>query len=442
MKFLTLKVLFLISLFFTFSNEMNGQNTISIDHLEDYIWLNNPQFSPNGEQVAFTKRIANFDDNRYENSLYVYDLKSKKLQQLTNDRYGVRSLNWLSNGSHITFLAKSEDKTTQVFKIKPSGGKIEQITHHETSIVTYALSPDGSTLAFMAKDKKEVKTGRNRHLKSFEVGYDWYLASEAARSIHLWTLDLKTNKTNRLTKGEESYCTVSGNITWSPDSKNILYSVQPKPHSSEYLKSRLQTINITTKAIRIIDDSQRVPRNPKYANDGTIFYSKSQGEEFYFTPNGIYSNDKLALNIDRNVRDFYCLPNGKLLAGGADGTKVSFWYGEPDEKPQKLDLKGIFPSTSSATVNAKGEIIFVGTTSQSAPELYYMKNYESSPVKISSFNEKVSSLKLGKVENINWTSRDENKFYEDGVLTYPPNYEKGKKYPLVLFIHGGPMGTS
>lgn len=428
---------------------LNAQNTITLDHLEDHVWLSNPKFSPDGEKIIFTKRTADFDDNKYKSSLYLYTKKSKKLQQLTFDRTSVRSLNWSPDGNYITFLAPSNNKTTQLFKMAASGGEAQQITNHETSIITYTLAPNGNTIAFMARDKKEEKTGRNRHLKSFKVGYDWYLAREASRPIHLWILNLNNNQETQLTTGEESYSTVSGGINWSPDSNKIIYATQPKPHSSEYLKSKLNVVDVATKKVTVVDDTKRVPRNPRFAKNGTIIYSKSQGEEFYFTPNGIYTADKngtasskILLNIDRDIRHNYLFSDDKLLVGGPDGTKVSLWQGDLKGKYQKLDLKDVIPSASSVSISSKDEIVFVGTTSQSAPELYYMKNYKSIPEKLTNFNAKISNLKLGRTESINWTSTDSNKYYEDGVLIYPPNYEKGKKYPLVLNIHGGPMGYS
>jgi dipeptidyl aminopeptidase/acylaminoacyl peptidase len=44
------------------------------------------------------------------------------------------------------------------------------------------------------------------------------------------------------------------------------------------------------------------------------------------------------------------------------------------------------------------------------------------------------------VESVEWQGPDG--FHEDGVLTYPPGFQKDKQYPLVLFMHGGPQGSS
>lgn len=426
-----------------------SQNTITLDHLEDHVWLGSPKISPDGEKIAFTKRIANFDDNTYETVLFLYDKSTRASRQLTFTPKSIRSLTWSPDGKYLMFVSTGSNKSSQLFRMSMHGGEAEQVTHHDTGISTYVLSPDGSQVAFMSRDKKEKKVGRDRHLKSFKVGYDWYLAREKSRPTHLWIYDMATKKETRLTQGEESYCSLSGQIDWSPDGKKLLYATQPTPHSSRYLDSKLNLMDIATRKVTVVDDSKRVPRNPRFARDGSIIYSKSQGEEFYFTPNGIYIADKngkareeILLNIDRNIRANYLSGDDKLIVSGPDGTTVSIWEGGYDGKFKKLNLGNVIPSSSSIDADRNGGIVFVGTTPTSAPELYYLKNSSSTPQQITNFNQKISSLNLGKTESINWTSTDENKYYEDGVLIYPPNYQKGKKYPLVLSIHGGPMGYS
>ena len=61
------------------------------------------------------------------------------------------------------------------------------------------------------------------------------------------------------------------------------------------------------------------------------------------------------------------------------------------------------------------------------------------PVRVSRANVDMPKLELGKTEVIHWKSKDGMDI--EGLLTYPVNYEKGKKYPLILNIHGGPTGV-
>ena len=54
-------------------------------------------------------------------------------------------------------------------------------------------------------------------------------------------------------------------------------------------------------------------------------------------------------------------------------------------------------------------------------------------------NDDLATPPLGRTEVIRWKSTDGLEI--EGLLTYPVGYEKGKRYPLLLVIHGGPMGV-
>src|SRR5205085_5314229 len=63
----------------------------------------------------------------------------------------------------------------------------------------------------------------------------------------------------------------------------------------------------------------------------------------------------------------------------------------------------------------------------------------ASPKRLTSLNSAFASLQLGRSERVTWTNEG---FDEDGVVTYPPDFDASKKYPLVVYIHGGPRASS
>ncbi len=69
-----------------------------------------------------------------------------------------------------------------------------------------------------------------------------------------------------------------------------------------------------------------------------------------------------------------------------------------------------------------------------------MKSPDGQVQKLTGFNDAVAALDLGKTESVEW--QGPNSFHEDGVITYPPGFTTGRKYPLVLYVHGGPRSAS
>ena len=155
--------------------------------------------------------------------------------------------------------------------------------------------------------------------------------------------------------------------------------------------------------------------------------------------------------IDHNIARVIWMPDSNsIIVGGHDATQVSMWLqplgagaNAAAAAPKKLNLGDISPAWSfwvDAFVGRKGEIAFTGSTPTQPSELYYMASANDTPRRLTNFNANIAALKLGKAEKLEWQGPDN--FAEDGVLIYPPDYDKDKKYPLVAYIHGGPTASS
>jgi dipeptidyl aminopeptidase/acylaminoacyl peptidase len=91
------------------------------------------------------------------------------------------------------------------------------------------------------------------------------------------------------------------------------------------------------------------------------------------------------------------------------------------------------------SISKDGAIAFAGTTTMRPSELYYMATPTSAPQRLTTVNDEVASVPLGKSEILNWKN---DNFDENGIVTYPPDFNPSQKYPLVLYIHGGPAAAS
>lgn len=438
----------IISLFPKFNQILAQAPKLTLEHLELEVNLSSPKISPDGMKILLINRKADFEENRYVNSLWLINKDTKEAKQLTHNRPGVTSPEWTPDGQYISFIDVGKNKKRQIFKLPVQGGEAEQITSSKMGINTYKWSPDGQFLAYVEKDSIKEKKGIEKNNKSFEVGYDWYLADEAAVASHIWISTSEGKNAYKLTEEDGKQNSISGDFSWSFDSKKIVYTVNPRPHTSEFLNRLLQLIDLDNKQITILDKGSRVPKNPSFSKDGSIIlYNKSSGKEPGFNPDGLFSVDQSGvkseneiLNIDRNISSPKWLSDGSFLVGAPDKTMISLWRGQLDGTYEIVNTNEINPSLGNMDVSKSDEIVFIGSTSSKAPELYYMKDYHSTPAVLTAFNEAISELTLGKVSSINWSTEDG--FYADGVITYPPDFSERKKYPLVLYIHGGPMGSS
>jgi dipeptidyl aminopeptidase/acylaminoacyl peptidase len=147
--------------------------------------------------------------------------------------------------------------------------------------------------------------------------------------------------------------------------------------------------------------------------------------------------------IDRGIARALWMPDSKsLIVGGNDTMRVSLWQQPLDGTARKLDTGDVSPNSSyfvDMAVSKDGAIAFAGTSPMRPAELYYMASPAAPVERLTDVNAEIAALPIGKTDVIEWTN---DNFQENGTLTYPPDFDPSQKYPLVLYIHGGPTGAS
>jgi dipeptidyl aminopeptidase/acylaminoacyl peptidase len=133
-----------------------------------------------------------------------------------------------------------------------------------------------------------------------------------------------------------------------------------------------------------------------------------------------------------------------LLLGAADGTRTGVWLQPIDGPARKLDFGPLVVAAGfgslSVSMSNDGRLAFVGSTPGRPNELYWRPSATAPPERLTDFNAEIVAMSLGRAETVMWDGPDG--FRMDGVVTYPPDFEAGRRYPLILYIHGGPRASS
>jgi len=417
--------------------------SLELDDLRLEVGVSTPILSPDGSQAIVETNTPNYDDNRFERTLILVDIATGEQRELTPHRPGVSRPRWSPSGDWLAFTDAGEDGgASQVFMLPMGGGEARQVTVAEEGVGAFEWSVDGEHILYTSREPAVEREGEERHNRSFEVGDNSYLTLEAPRSAHLWRIAVRGGEPERLTEGAESI----GSFVVSPDGATLALEVTPLPHSGEGIRSTIRLIDLASGETRgLVDDPAVDPR--RFSPDGRLLaFSRSRGPEPGFNPTGIFLKPidggeiiDVTAQIDRSLSGIAWLPDGRsLLVSGTDVTARALWHQPLDGAPQRLDLGDINPG--SPVVASNGTVAFVGREDGRASELYVMQEGQWNPRRISNFNEALAEMKLGTVETVIWDGPDG--FEQNGVLLYPPDYVEGRRYPLVLNIHGGPMGAS
>ena len=122
---------------------------ITADDLLRFQIVGDPQMSPDGQRVLFSKKHIN-DKFKSISNLFTVDLEGQ-VQQWTQGEGGAGHGRWSPDGTHIAFISGREGKQPQLFVIPTAGGEARPITKlDEGSVGGFKWSPDSKKLAFVS----------------------------------------------------------------------------------------------------------------------------------------------------------------------------------------------------------------------------------------------------------------------------------------------------
>jgi len=438
--------------------------TIELSDLQKIVGVSNPEISPDGKSIAIVVSRVNWDDDRYDSQLVLVEIATGAQRPLTNIRKGLSSPQFSPSGDRLAFLAEvggdaREEKkaAAQVFVLPMNGGEPQPITSAPLGVEQFAWRPDGSSLAFVSADEPPNKAEIEKHHDLFEVGDNDFLAASAPTPSHIWLISASGGTAKRLTSGAWSLSKTaedfppSSLLSWSPDGEQICFTRQADPHLGDFDQTVIEIVDVDSGQIRQLTkrtsserfglfspDGSRIaywfPRDGDHNNETEIFVASASGGE----------GSDASRTLDRNVQRAIWMPDGRsLLFGGHDGTRTTIWIQSLDGAARRIDLGAVNPAISTwldAAVAKDGSIAFSGNTPTQPTELYYLASRGEMPKRLTDFNHEIAALNLGHTETFEWKGPDG--FAEDGIVVTPPDFSRDKKYPLVLYIHGGPQWAS
>jgi dipeptidyl aminopeptidase/acylaminoacyl peptidase len=442
------------------STTAQGQR-IQISDFEKIVRVADSQISPDDKSIAVVVARANMKDDRFDTELVLVDIATGMHRTLTIGRKGTGSPRWSPSGDRLAFLAEAgagKDAAEQIFVLPMSGGDAKQITTAPApGVEQFSWRPDGAAIAYVSSDEPANKKEIEAHNDAFEVGDTDYLETSAALPSHVWLVSAEGGDAKRLTSGTWSLpiafppSSPPSPLSWSPDGKSLVITRQETPEPGDGDLTTLQILDVETGKMRKLTSHEKFEGFGNYSPDGSqiVYWFPRDGDlnnenEIYLTSSDGGDGIDLSRSIDREVQRAIWMSDGKsLLLGGHDGTGLSLWLQPVQGQARKIDVGEIQASWEfwvDMNVGPKGDIAFPGSSAGHPTELYYMSSIDAAPKPLTEFNAPIAALNLGRVQSIEWQGPDG--FREDGVLIYPPDFAKEKKYPLVLMIHGGPQASS
>lgn len=435
-----------------------------LSDLRNLVSLSDPRVSPDGREIAVVVSTPDWKTDKATHEVDLVDVATGARRPLTRYRTDVSSPRWSPDGTRLAFIAMdttpagpapADDKSgkaaagkyNQVFVLPMHGGDALRVTDARRGVVSFSWSPDGKSIAYIAADVPRNEKAIKAHDDAFKVTENNFMVRAALSPSHLWVVPSTGGRARRLTEGEFSLDTdqrgSAPEPAWSRDGRTLAFSRFPDPYWALSYRSIIDSVEAnggTPSTLVSLQGAGHLSYAP--SGNGFAFTRPRNGDENNGTAVYVEEGGRMldaSGHLARNI-DFYAwMPDGRLLLVGEDGTHSVIWQQAAGGAARKLDLAGT-EIAGRPSVSSSGVIAFVGATPRHADELYVMSSPAATPRRLTHVNGFLDSLSLGRTAAIDWKGPDG--FHEDGVLTYPPDYRQGRRYPLVLMIHGGPEGAS
>ena len=418
--------------------------------------IGSPNISPDGKHILFTRRWVDKLEDRSSSNLWIVDVQGTRIRELTHGNWRDSSPVWSPDGKKIAFLS-DRDGTTQIHVMWMDTREVAQLTHLERSPSGLVWSPDGSMLAFTSfiPDTKKLlpvklppaPRGAKRAQPAIIIDrLSWRRDGRGPVPkgySHIFVIDAVLGGTPRpLTSGDYSH----SDPQWSRDGKKIFFSAIRKP-DAEYLRgnSEIYSVDLTTLEIDTLTERKGPDRGARVSPDGKwIAYTGYDDKNYTSHLSSLYLMDihggkkrLLAGDCPNSPSSITWAPNSSgLYYFMREKGICNLYFCSISGKIRQITLGNHYLSGLSIAKN--------GQTATTLSDFYNPGHLATFNVKkpmdmkkLVDVNEDVmTDVKLGEVEEMWFTSRDGLDL--QGWLIKPVDFEPGKKYPMLLWIHGGP----
>ena len=424
------------------SATLQAADGLTAEILVDLRHVEAVELDPGGALVAYTLFVQREEDDEPGDpfgQLWVVGEEGTPRRFLSSTEK-LSAPAWSPDGRWITFLAKRESvhAETQIFAIPSDGGEASVLTRHEAAVKRYRWSPDGKSIAFVAV---EAKTEKRKEAE--EAGRDWMVDGDQRQRL-LWRLDIETREVSRIDLPELNVW----ELEWTPDGQTIVVQASPTPRIDDsYMFKQIYAVPASG------GDPRRIVETPGKLGEMEV---SPDGNKLAFL-GGVSQNDPIAQSLFvvpvAGGRPRNLTPDDDAsaahLAWLDDRTLLLVAVEREGHALSRVDVatgrrtRLAWPDLilSDLSVRPGGARIAFAAHSAAHPAEVFIGNLaDLDPRLRTHHNPVLEDLRLSRQEVVAWKGVDG--WDISGVLTYPLDYREGKRYPLVLQVHGGPEGVS
>ena len=427
--------------------------------------IGDPQISPDGKLVAFTVQTVDMAANKKPVQVWIVPLEGGTPRQITHDGEANQRPRWSPDSKRIAYVS-DRGGSSQIWMMDPDGGNVRQVTNVVTEADGQLFSPDGKNLVFTSEvypecgaddacNKKNLDAEKASKTKAriyTDLLFRHWNTWRGKRRSHLLVMPVTGGTVRDLTPGTRDVppFSLGGNDDYdiSPNGQEVCYSMNADPVEATSTDTDLYVVSIAGGPAVKITITPGADSNPRYSPDGKYIAWRAQLRAGYESDrwrlmtlersSGKVTN--LTESLDRWVNSFTWSP---------DSARIFFTTN--DRGRQAIQV--IPAAGGAARVVASGDselddmqltrnektMVYTQQSGVSPVEIYSASSSGGAAIPLTHLNDQaLADHQMTPLEEF-WVDGAEGAKVQSFMIR-PPNFTPGRKYPVLMLIHGGPQG--
>ncbi len=400
------------------------------------------RLSPDTRSIAYTKSVRDTTEFEATSHVWIYDIASGRSWQLTNSEDGETSPRWLDDG-RLLFRSKRDEKA-RLWVISPTGGEAMRFIDDDTA-PDGTLSDDFTRILFTEETERADEAEWKARVEKKD---DAYYAEQKLTWTHVRVYDIATGDSTMLTQGESD----NGGATWSPDGAWVAFSSN---RTGTRMGDPARSNNSDVFVVPAAGGTERRLTTSVGPDGGAVFSPDSRFIAYGSSDRENHSADQTDLKVlalgggeplnltadfDYSISGITWSPDGRYLYFEAGhGLRTPTYRVRADGSDAPVE---VFPDDGYryqvVDRSQDGSVwIVTGVSLADAGSVFISRDGGGSLERLFTENDD-RAFRVAAAETLSWEGADG--WSIDGVLTYPLDYVAGRRYPMILQVHGGPFG--
>ena len=433
---------------------------LTIDHYFELASVSDPQISPEGDWIAYVVSRQDLEEDSWKSQVWMVRASGGEAVPMTTEEKSSSYIprpRWSPDGKYLAFLSARKGGHSQVWRLSRLGGEAVQLTDTAQSVMAFEWSPDSNRMLLLLQDPTPQELARKEQGDDYkeETAPPWvidrqqfktdYVGYLDRRRTHVHVLDIASGELSQLTSGDYD----DSQPAWSPDGRHIVFTSNRTENPDSNYNTDIWVVSSdpekSSSKLTQVTSTPGADASPAWSPDGRSIthttVTKPEAFDYAFSHLAVSSSKGgktriLTAELDRMIFSPEFSPDGAHI-----------WFLLEDRGEQNLarispkggDIERLVSgrNTVRAFYQGSDNMIAVLASNPHLPSEVFLLN-DGKLNQITHSNQALlKNIKLGELAEVRFNSKDGTEI--EGFIIKPPDFIRGKPYPTILNIHGGPQ---